>query len=86
MVRNLVPQPKSKEPAIGHIDLDILDQLPFGPEPDFPVADLCAGAPCTAILPPEIGDCDGDLRVSDADLLTGVNMLLEVPGRGACSR
>lgn len=58
---------------------------PFGPEPDFPVADLCAGAPCTAILPPEIGDCDGDLRVSVADLLAGVNMLLEVPGRGACS-
>ncbi len=57
---------------------------PFGAEPEFPVEDLCAGAPCTAFSPPEIGDCDGDLRISVADLLQGVNMLLGTDKRGRC--
>jgi len=58
---------------------------PFGPQPDFPVDDLCAGSPCTAPLPPEIGDCDGDLRIGISDLLHGVNILLGKERRGACA-
>ena len=34
MVRNLVPQAESKEPTIGHVDLNLLDQLPFGTNPE----------------------------------------------------
>jgi len=49
---------------------------PFGPEPGYPVADLCAGAPCEGHLPPEIGDCDGDFRVAVSELVTGVGQAL----------
>jgi len=45
---------------------------PYGPDAGFPVADLCAGAPCESIQPPRLGDCDGDLRVSIAELVRGV--------------
>ena len=49
---------------------------PFGPEPGYPVADLCAGAPCEGHLPPEIGDCNGDFRVAVSELVTGVRQAL----------
>jgi len=58
---------------------------PFGPEPDFPVDDLCAGFACTAPLPPGIGDCDGNFTVEIAELLRGVNMLLGVDGGAGCT-
>jgi hypothetical protein len=57
---------------------------PFGPEPDFPVADLCAGFPCEARLPPPLGDCDGDLSVGIGDLITGVGIALATRPLGAC--
>ncbi|MGH7785370.1 MAG: hypothetical protein ACRERC_00800 [Candidatus Binatia bacterium] len=50
---------------------------PFGPEPGFPVSDLCAGTPCTSIDPPRVGDCDGNLVVSIAELLRGVSLALD---------
>lgn len=58
---------------------------PFGPEPDYPVDDLCAGFSCTAAVPPAIGDCDGDLEVSISDLLMGVNQLLGIAPRSQCT-
>jgi hypothetical protein len=45
--------------------------------PGLPVPDLCQGAPCAAIDPPEFGDCDGDGRLSVSDLVTCVGIALE---------
>ncbi len=58
---------------------------PFGPEPDYPVDDLCAGFACTAPLAPELGDCDGDLRVSVSDVTIGVNVALGRRSASECS-
>jgi hypothetical protein len=60
--------------------------VPEGPDVDFPVEDLCAGAPCVAYVSPDIGDCDGDLRVSVADLTLGVNLALDRSPVDHCSR
>ncbi len=60
--------------------------VPDGPDQNFPVEDLCAGAPCVGYLSPEIGDCDGDLRVSVADLTLGVNVALENRPAADCPR
>jgi len=49
---------------------------PLGPDSDFPVGDLCAGAPCEGRVPPEIGDCNGDLRVAISELVSGVRQAL----------
>jgi hypothetical protein len=49
---------------------------PFGPEPGFPLEDLCGGAACSSILLPEIGDCNGDMVVTIAELIVGVNQAL----------
>lgn len=59
---------------------------PFGPEPDFPVDDLCAGAPCEAPRTPRSGDCDGDLAVGINELITGVGIALEVRPMSDCPR
>ncbi len=56
---------------------------PFGPEVALATADLCAGATCAALEPPELGDCDGDLRVGVQDLIIAVRLAL---GQDAVSR
>ncbi len=60
--------------------------VPDGPDPDFPVDDLCAGAACVGYQSPDIGDCDGDLRVSVSDLTLGVNVALENRSADDCPR
>jgi hypothetical protein len=59
---------------------------PFGPDPNYPVADLCAGAPCESPLTPTIGDCDGNGQVALAEVVTGVNMALGRFGMAECPR
>jgi hypothetical protein len=49
---------------------------PLPPDPDFPVPDLCQGAPCLARRVPEGGDCNGDVRVSIDEVVTAVNIAL----------
>ncbi len=52
---------------------------------DLGAPDICAGAPCTALRAPAAGDCDGDLLVTVAELVTAVGAALDAaPGR--CSR
>lgn len=60
--------------------------VPDGPDPDYPVEDLCAGAACVGYLSPDIGDCDGDLRVSVSDVTLGVNVALGNRPAADCSR
>jgi len=38
--------------------------------------DLCAGAPCTALVPPAAGDCNGDLVVRVEELVSAVGVAL----------
>jgi hypothetical protein len=52
---------------------------PFGPDPNFPVADLCSGHPCQDPVAPSVGDCDGDMRVTVEELVLGVRMALGAP-------
>jgi hypothetical protein len=59
---------------------------PYGPDPDLPVADPCAGAPCESKQPPRVGDCNGDLVVSVDELVVGVNIALDNAGATACVR
>lgn len=59
---------------------------PFGPEPGFPVADLCAGAPCTSRMPPRSGDCNGDLLVTVDEVIAGVSIALGEKEAAACPR
>lgn len=59
---------------------------PYGPDPGFPVADLCAGAPCEAVQPPRMGDCDGDLRVSVDELVLGVSLAARGVAPAGCPR
>jgi hypothetical protein len=59
---------------------------PFGPDPGLPLADLCAGAPCTSVQPPAAGDCDGDLAVGIDELVTGVGLALAGGAADACPR
>jgi hypothetical protein len=49
---------------------------PFGPDPGLPVADLCAGAPCTSRRRARVGDCDQNGKVSVDELVVGVNIAL----------
>jgi hypothetical protein len=39
--------------------------------------DACEGAPCTALEPPEFGDCNGDAVLAVGDLVTCVGIALE---------
>jgi len=46
--------------------------------------DLCDGAPCTALAPPAGGDCNGDLKVVVAELVTGVGIALHPERLSQC--
>jgi hypothetical protein len=59
---------------------------PLGPDPDYPVPDLCAGSPCEAPMYPPAGDCDSDEKVSIDELLTGVDMALGMKSMDECRR
>jgi len=59
---------------------------PYGPDPDFPVRDLCAGAPCRAPQSPAAGDCNGDLTVTIDELVFGLTLALERGNAAACPR
>jgi len=50
---------------------------PYGPDPNFPVPDICGGAQCASKMPPAAGDCNGDLNVSIDELVTGVRIALQ---------
>ena len=58
---------------------------PFGPEEALGTDDLCAGAACEALSPPELGDCDGDLRVGVQDLIVAVRVALGQDDVSRCS-
>jgi hypothetical protein len=57
---------------------------PFGPDPGLPLRDLCSGAPCASRLPPRMGDCNRDMKVSVDELVTGVGIALEQMPLSAC--
>ncbi len=57
---------------------------PFGPDMASP--DLCAGAPCQSRVPPDAGDCNGDLVVTIDELIQGVNIALGNARRSECKR
>jgi hypothetical protein len=59
---------------------------PFGPDPGVPVADLCAGAPCSSKLPPAVGDCNGDLDVTINEVVRGVAIALGQASVSDCPR
>jgi hypothetical protein len=60
--------------------------LPVPPDPDLPVPDICRGAPCESRQPPRAGDCDADMSVSIAEILTGVGIALGGRGMAECTR
>jgi hypothetical protein len=57
---------------------------PLGPDPQFPVADPCAGSPCQSRSPPARGDCDGNGAVSINELVVGVGIALGETSLSAC--
>ncbi|MDX2170502.1 MAG: hypothetical protein SF182_25745 [Deltaproteobacteria bacterium] len=59
---------------------------PYGPDPIFPVRDLCAGAPCESVAPPAAGDCNGDEAVSIDELVLGVGLALDGAPAASCER
>lgn len=59
---------------------------PFGPDPDFPVADICAGSVCRSRHTPRVGDCNRDLKVDIAELITGVGIALDLRPLPNCPR
>jgi hypothetical protein len=59
---------------------------PFGPDPSFPVRDICGGAQCASPMPPAAGDCDGDLNVTVDELVTGVRIALNQADVSTCPR
>jgi hypothetical protein len=59
---------------------------PFGPEPGFPVSDICSGAPCTSTQPPRVGDCNGDLEIRIDELTLGIAIALEQALPESCPR
>jgi hypothetical protein len=59
---------------------------PFGPDPDFPVADICAGAPCQSRRTPRVGDCNRDLTIEIGELITGVGIALAERPLADCAR
>jgi hypothetical protein len=60
--------------------------LPLDADADFPLPDICAGAPCLSRQPPEAGDCNQDLNVSTAELLTAVGIALGRRAMDDCTR
>jgi len=59
---------------------------PFGPDPNFPVDDICAGFPCRSRSTPRVGDCNRDLRVEIGELITGVGIALDRRPLADCPR
>jgi hypothetical protein len=59
---------------------------PYGPDAGFPVRDICGGAECASLMPPAGGDCNGDLKVSIAELVTGVRIALSQADVSVCPR
>jgi hypothetical protein len=60
--------------------------LPLDADADFPLPDICAGAPCVSSQPPAAGDCNQDMDVSTAELLTGVGIALGRRAVDDCTR
>jgi len=52
---------------------------------DMKATDLCPGSTCTAAVPPEIGDCDGDGRIGIPDLVAAVSIALGQRPTSACT-
>jgi hypothetical protein len=59
---------------------------PFGPDPNYPVPDICVGAPCGSRRTPRVGDCNVDMTVSVDELVTGLDMAMNESGTGECPR
>jgi hypothetical protein len=59
---------------------------PYGPDPAFPVRDICGGSQCASKTPPAAGDCDGDLEVTVNELVTGVSIALNQADVVVCPR
>lgn len=59
---------------------------PLGPEPGFPVKDLCSGAPCISVKPPSAGDCDGDLSIKVDEVIATVSVALGTQPPSFCPR
>ncbi len=57
---------------------------PYGPDEDFDTPDLCAGARCVSRVPPEAGDCNGDLRVTIDEIIRAVNISLGRQPQSSC--
>jgi hypothetical protein len=57
---------------------------PFGPDTSFETPDICAGAPCGSPIPPALGDCNGDGKLTVTDLVTGVALALRTRPFSAC--
>ncbi len=53
-------------------------------ETSFDLPDVCEGAPCVKLIPPAMGDCDGDAQVGIADLTRCVNISLGRAAVGTC--
>ncbi len=53
-------------------------------ETSFEIPDVCEGAPCVRLIPPTMGDCDGDARVGINDLTRCVNISLGNAGIDTC--
>ena len=58
---------------------------PFGPQPDLPIPDPCAGTACESKQPPEAGDCNHDLAITVDELVAGVNIALETQPLATCA-
>ncbi len=54
------------------------------PETALDAPDICAGAPCSRVVAPPMGDCDGDGEVGIADLTVCVNIALGTRPLNAC--
>jgi hypothetical protein len=59
---------------------------PFGPDPIYPVRDVCSGAPCVSRRTPRVGDCNVDMEVSVDELVAGLGMALNGDGTEHCPR
>lgn len=51
---------------------------PLGVDPGFGLEDPCGGTACTSQKPPRVGDCNRDLRVTIDELVSGINLALEL--------
>ncbi|MBX3028119.1 hypothetical protein KF840_24795 [bacterium] len=59
---------------------------PYGPDATYETPDICAGAPCRSVKPPEGGDCNADLVVTIDELVKGVSIALGANAVGECPR